>query len=187
MEDGSQVVDLAVSGAVVTATNFHDTTRNFWLQDANGAVQVFLPMPTETNVTVGDLISFTVTEMSNFEGHMQISAISDFMIDSSGNAVPYLEKTGTALTADDYNKVVRIAGTITGPGTECGGQSKCYPFKSGDHTVIHRTGSQLTEVGDCVTFVGPVSSFPGPDNDTGAAVDLQLDAKNFDWVHTLFD
>ena len=69
----------------------------------------------------------------------------------------------------------------------CGGNNKCYNFVHGpegsEKTIILRSASDFIEVGECATFVGPVSSFPGPLADGAGA---QLDSTNFDWYRGPF-
>ena len=63
----------------------------------------------------------------------------------------------------------------------------CYTLTHGSETVILRTASEFQEGGDCVTFFGPLSGFPGPNADSGNAIDWQLDVKNFSWAWTRFE
>lgn len=188
MEDMTQTVDLQISGATVTAVgDFGADTSNFWIQDANGAMQVFLGFdnPTSEPVAVGDKISFKITEMGNFSGHPQIQALTDLSSDETGTAVPYLERTGVAFEESDYNKIVRVSGTVVGGGEACGGSSKCWQIDTGNGNMVElRTRSEFVEIGGCLTnYVGPLGSFPGPYNDTDAPVKWQLNAATFDWFY----
>lgn len=195
MEGGTtDDLDLAVSGAIVTATNFGDGgNTNFWVEDANEAIQVFLGFdnpPTADTIKVGDAVSFTVTQMNNFGGTPQISMVSDFAIDSSGNEVPYTDLTGMVPTEANYARIVRIGGTL-GAGERCGGSDErpafCYPLSHDGQTIEYRSTSEFLETNDCVTYFGPLGSFPGPANDDGSAVTWQLNVANFSWSFTSFD
>jgi hypothetical protein len=181
-------LDIQVTGALVIAThantaNFASGNVRFYLQDMNSAIKVYLDQGEMQPLLmkVGNKVSFKATSVRNFGGVPQIAKISDLTIDSEGNAVPYSEATGTDITMDDYDRNVRVWGTITGGGDGCGGQSKCYTLSHGDKTITLRSASTFLAVGQCVTYVGPASSFPGPLG-TGAKT-VQLDQINFNWLN----
>lgn len=183
--DGTFVAsDIAVNGATVVATSFDSrANETFWLQDGVTVGAVRLATPTIfVNVRVGDIVNFRATELQNFEGHPQISALQSFAIVSSNNPVPYLDRTGQAISISDYGKVVRIGGVL-GSGVACGGASSCYPLTHGARVTTFRTASTFAEAGDCTTFVGPVGAFPGP---LAPAPMAQIDAVNFSWAFTEF-
>jgi hypothetical protein len=187
-------VDLEVSGAIVIATNFGTGgNANFWVQDANAASQLYLGFenPVDTTVKVGDAVSFTVTEVGDYSGHPQIQAVEGFTVDSSGNNVPYADRTGMDLTEDDYNRLVRIGGTITDP-VLCDSDDAempfmCYTMTHGDKTIEYRSNSEFLEDGDCITYFGPVGGFPGPNNDSDTVPEWNLNVINFSWSFTQFD
>lgn len=177
-------VSIAVTGATVVATTFDSrANETFWLQDGVTTASVRLAFASIfVDVRVGDRVSFTATELQNFEGHPQISALSNFTILSRDNVVPYRDRTGQAITIGDYGRVVRVGGVLGSP-TLCGGTSSCYPLTHGARTVTLRSASVFYNVGDCVTFIGPVYSFPGP---LGIGAEPQLDEINFSWSQTAF-
>ncbi len=183
VNEGLATVDLQVSGALVIATTFDNfANETFWLQDKNTAMRVRLNTGAtqEVVIKVGQRISFHVTELINFSGVPQIALLDTVVVDSTGNPVPFREATGTDLTIADFDRNVRIAGTIADSGMDCGGTNKCYTFNHGDKSTLFRTKSQFIEMGDCLTFLGPVSGFPGP-LATGAKT-IQVDQVNFDWA-----
>ncbi|MEZ4461740.1 MAG: hypothetical protein R3E66_18865 [bacterium] len=183
VNEGRVTVDLQVTGALVTATTFDAfANKTFWLQDQNTAIRVRLDaaVPQDTVIKVGQKVSFHITELQNFGGIPQIAVLDSLVVDSEGNAVPYREATGTDITIDDFDKNVRVFGTITDAGMPCGGDNNCFTLAHGDKTTIFRTKSQFIEQGDCLTFTGPASGFPGP-LATGEKT-IQVDQVNFDWA-----
>ena len=183
-DGGIVFVDMPVTGATVVATTFDGrANETFWLQDGVTVGHVRLLTPSIfANVRVGDRVNFRATQLENFEGHPQIAALQEFVITSSGNGVQYADRTGQSITIDDYGKIVRVAGTL-GTGVSCGGFALCYPLSHGTRVITYRTTSEFVGAGDCVTFVGPVGSFPGP---LELAPEPQLDTINFDWSFTQF-
>ncbi len=174
---------IPVSGAIVIGTAFGDRgNTRFWIQDANGAIQVFLdPLSTATGtIRVGDEVEFDARIVSNYEGHPQIAEVENFFVLSSGNGVPVKDYSpGGQFGVGDYGKVVRVHGTL-GQGSACGGNSTCYPLTYPGGTTTFRSETQFVEPGDCITFVGPATAFPGPYDPSGVGTP-QLDTINFSW------
>lgn len=189
-EEESKEISVEITGAIVTATNFGTGgNSNFWVEDSNLAMQVFLGFenPVDATVNVGDEVNFTATEINNFGGTPQLSALEGFEIVSDGNPVPYTDLTGQTVTADYYARLVRIGGRLSATGMDCGGMSTCYTLTHGDETIEYRTSSEFIEGGECVTFFGPLGSFPGPENDDGSTPSWQLGVTNFSWSFTQFE
>lgn len=183
-------LSIQVTGALVTATyantaNFRSGDVRFFLQDQNTALRVYLDQGEQqtTPIKVGQRLSFTVTSTRNFGGTPQIAKISDLVVDEEGANVPYTEATGTDLTIEQFDRIVRVFGTIESDNGECGGGNKCYTFNHGDKTTTLRSKSQHLSVGGCYTYVGPVGAFPGP-LATGDKT-IQLDSINFNWLFEL--
>jgi hypothetical protein len=165
-----------------------------WLQDTNASIQFFFAFPenetpTDTAIKVGDRVSFNVTEVKNFGGTPEITAIESgsFSVVSSDNDVPFMDLTGMEVTPDYYYQLVRVAGEITADNGTCGGSSKCYDLTHGaegsEQVTTFRVNEAFTvDVGTCLTYFGPLSGFPGPVGNTG--IQPQLDAQNFDWAFT---
>jgi hypothetical protein len=169
----SAAVNLPITGAIITAVGYAPVgvnPDNFWLQDADIGVHTYFTDPGQV-VAVGDSVSFTVTEVTNYGGTTEITGLSDFTDDSSGNKVYVKDSKGQALDyATEADDLVRVWGRITGEGVDCG-PVKCYPLDYGapsDITV--RTGGAVT-VDSCVEVMAPLGSFDGA---------LQLDLDDFD-------
>ncbi len=196
--DGEEIV---VTGAIVTSTAFErDDGANFTLatrltfQDQQVGVLAFIDGITMDKngmpivVKVGDKLNFKVKSVRGFGGDTpQISEVIEVEKVGAGEDVGVMEKTGEDLVVEDYQKLVRIHGTIESTeGTPCGGSNSCYDLKHGDKTVTLRINDAVSRapmMGDCVTYVGPVGSFPGPLADSPM---MQVDAVNFTWYRGPF-
>ncbi len=195
-EEGMNTADvvLNVTEATVVATYFNTenqpvprANRQFWIADGSGSIQVFMFAGEEGdevraqhppfNIKTGQKVSFTTTQVNNFNGVPQISAIQpdSWSLDSEDNLVYIrdINAEGGELGIEDVNTVVRVTGTLSG-GEGCGDPSICYDFDYGaDNVVTLRSSSQFIVAGDCVTYVGPVSAFNGT---------VQLNVANFGWL-----
>jgi hypothetical protein len=139
-------LSIQVNGALVTATyantaNFRSGDVRFFLQDQNTALRVYLDQGEQqtTPIKVGQRLSFTVTSTRNFGGTPQIAKISDLVVDEEGANVPYTEATGTDLTIEQFDRIVRVFGTIESDNGECGGGNKCFTFNHGDKSITLRS------------------------------------------------
>lgn len=183
--DGTATVEIAVTEATVVATSFNNDTAlraqsQFYIADANGTIEVRLAQDdTDAQpafpIIVGQKISFTATEMGWFGDFPQVAAGTGFTLISENNPVAIYEPEGdTPLTFDDAPRVVRITGELIASEGACGGSSFCYTFDYGaSANITLRSSSSFLEVGDCATFVGPMSSF----NEAP-----QVNTTNFDWL-----
>ena len=182
---------LAVSGAIVTATDFGDNANwHFWVQDANAALQVRLTddtgaptPPAGVTIKVGQAVSFNATAADTFNGHPQIKTVDGFTVDSEDNAVYVKESFDSAVEAADYGMIVRVGGTLGTP-NGCGANTNCFPMThgtAGDLMTTFRSASNIAVENACAVFVGPVSGFPGP-KATGGITTVQVDTANFDWM-----
>lgn len=199
LEAGSE---LQVTGAVVTSMRF-STGNGTTVQDAQRALYLFPGDFPETDINgdeytlkVGQKINFKVTAVAAFGGETpQISGISDIEITGEDIDVFVEDVSGTALAVDDVNRIVRIGGLITGyqngdatsrEDAGCGSISSngafCFTLSHGpdgaQETITYRTTAPFVDVGSCVTFVGPVSSFPGEFSENA---NPQLNVNVFDW------
>ncbi len=194
--DAEEVVldtPITVTDALVVSTGFvpNGATSPFiiYLADANTALELRLPQGFESPIdfATGMIVSFDVLAVENFSDSPQISNIENLTMTSEGNSVPVIDGSARALTPADWGRVVKVGGTLSTTSNGCGGESVCYTLDYGNGTVTFRTESQFIEPGDCVTFVGPLRSFPGPIGNTLTAGDLQVDQLNFNWVRTPFE
>lgn len=190
LEESEQI---EVSNAVVTATSYKSENvdrgqQNFWVEDSQTPMTVYLDMGEEIDcpiVRVGDRVSFTVTAVKNFNGIPQISVVKNYRRneDANSDAVPVLQKTGETISAEEFGQIVRVSGQITAEQGSCGGDAICFDLEHGGQTITYRaTGPVKPAVGDCVTYVGPVNSFPGPLADGDKTPQLQ--PTNLDWAFT---
>ena len=188
--DGDPIIlptPVVITGAIVVATSYMNTAAvppsqsNFWVADANGTVEVRLDYTNAANVPVtqirvGHKLNFIVTAVDSYFGSGQIQAANSWELVEADTGVHVLERTATALTADDIGEIVRVEGTLTGGGAACGGTSKCYDLTYANGQVVpYRSASTFLSVGQCVTFVGPLGQFSGAP---------QINVANFDWSWT---
>ena len=178
---------VVITGAIVVATSYMNTAAvppsqsNFWVADSNGTVEVRLDFTNAANVPVtqirvGHKLNFIVTAVDSYFGSGQVQAANSWELVEADTGVHVLERTATALTADDIGEVVRVEGTLTGGGAACGGSSKCYDLTYANGQVaLYRSASTFLSIGQCVTFVGPLSQFSG---------EPQINVANFDWSWT---
>ena len=147
--------------------------KTFWVEDANGAHRTYLPDAVTPAPVPGDEVSFTVNAITNYFGELEITALSDWTVVSSGNPVHVGEGTGVAL---DYatmgRKVYDVYGEITGELGECGGTNYCWELTHGGVVSEVRTGKSII-LGDCVHLVAPVNYY-----DDNALYDIG----NWDWM-----
>ncbi|MEO1270986.1 MAG: hypothetical protein AAFX99_23095 [Myxococcota bacterium] len=178
-----QLTNVTVVATSFNTSNTMRANRIFWVGDSNGVIKVFFgSMETDKfptfNIKVGQKISFTATEVINFNNVPEIVDVDpeSWLLDSEDNDV-YIQdwQAGEALAfPGDVNAIVRLTGTLSQEGMGCGEGWTCFELDYGaPSTVVFRTNSQFILPGNCVTYVGPVGSFGG---------ELQLNVENFDWV-----
>ena len=168
-------LSLDIEGATVTAVVAFRENRQFWIEDAGGAIVFFLPpegVPDFGPVAVGQKISLTVNTLFNFNGTPEITGASNWQLDGTDNPVYIADKTGEAIPIGMLGQLVRVTGVITEDLGPCGGSSKCYTLEHGGETITLRTAEDAA-VCDCLTYVGPVGQFNGT---------AQLDAVDFDFT-----
>jgi hypothetical protein len=188
--DGDPIIlptPVVITGAVVVATSYINSAAvppsqsNFWVADSNGTVEVRLDFTNAANVPVtqirvGHKLNFTVTAVDCYFGSGQVQAANSWDLVEADTGVHVLERTTTALTAEDIGEVIRVEGTLTGGGAACGGSSKCYDLTYANGQVaLYRSASTFLSIGQCVTFVGPLGQFDG---------EPQINVANFDWSWT---
>ena len=172
-------IDVAVSGATVTMVGYYPssaTDYTFWISDVDGVVQVYR-VPLDAPPAPGDKVSFTATELTNFYDALELTAVSDFSVDSSDNPVFVYPGTGTSL---DYSALgasnVRVYGKLVSDDGDCGGGNNCYGLEHGGagsgNIAIFRTDSEYVSEGDCVIYTGPLGDFDG---------EPQLNVDDYDW------
>ena len=177
-------VPIQVNQAIVTAVGFQ-ATRSFWVQDRNTAVEVYLDVDLPSPMLPGQIVSFGVSGLLNYEGHPEITGLGGLIVHSSNNPVPYRDVTNRDVVMSDYAYVVKVGGELLPNPVLCGGSKSCYGLEHNGHVSTLRSASTFLAPGDCVTFVGPVRSFPGPHGAVGTPAP-QLDTISFDWLFERF-
>ena len=168
VDDEVHPIDVAVQGAVVTATagatpgpGVSASRTDFWIADDNALLKVALDAKLgasccpDFEVRTGMRISFKATEVSTFIGLGQITAASSFVAGAQGSCVLVAEPN--KITDVDFYQMVRVSAKLqdtAGGGSWHLGLSDVilYDFMS--------TDSNLQQ-GQTVTFVGPVSPYVG--------------------------
>ncbi len=167
---------LAISGAIVIAKDFNDVP--VWIADQNRAIQIF-GVDEFATVNIGDAVSFSVTEITNYYGELEITGIEagSLTVDSSNNAVYIADATGATV---DYGstgaQMVEFYGTIVGPTGENCGSGTCYAIEHNGVTQTFNLGSGFTATpvaGDCMHLIAPVTYNWGAH---------RISVRNFDWI-----
>ena len=187
---------LQVSEALVVATQNKPADESkpdygnmrFWIEDADTGLHVRLAQGlvdsdgNPVQVRVGQKLAFDVRKVTNYLGTPQISEVSAVEVLSEDNALPLRVKDGEALAAEDYLRLVKVQGQVTGLSNAiCGGGNICWELTHDGQTSVLRTSSNFVELGKCISYLGPVSAFPAPVNNAGADITYQYDAANWAW------
>ena len=188
--EDSVTVDIDVTSAIVTTLDFNaeyqDTgiAHRFFVEDAAGGVYVRLDFDTADGwpIAPGDEVSFTATSVRNFNGVMQVGALTDLVVVSSDNPVYVVEGNGQTLdTTGAINTVHHLFGELVTSGSECGSGWECFDLETRDgldtNTSTFRIrNDRLTTPyiqGDCIDLYAPLSQFSG---------EPQFNINNFQWV-----
>lgn len=132
--------------------------------------------------------SGAVTANRVFNFYNSLSALTNFVVDSSGHPVhvPSGVFTSAADLVDLDDTMIRIFGRLIDLEGPCGGANTCYTLEYGPadalQTVTFRSSSNLIQLGACITYQGPISTFPGPED--LSATDRQPQLDSFDWAWT---
>ncbi len=181
---------VTIEEATIVATDFWTTAgngqRHFWLADANQTIEVFFSLdllgsdPSQVppfEVQVGQRVSMRITELGSFNSQPQVRAVdgSTWVLEGSELGV-YVRETEDAITPAEVLDMVRVSGELTRLDcADCAG-AKVFALAYGDgQTVAFETFDTTFEVGQCLTFVGPVQWDPRTERPT-------LRTDNYDWV-----
>ena len=166
----SLTVDIPITGATIIASYFANGSFRMYIADANAFFKVFLSsdasqIPPFTPKT-GSRISFTVTEITNYDGTYEVTEVAGdtWTLDGTGFAVPVTQiSDATPVTAAHVNQVVRVSGTVVSNPAGCGTDTHCFDLDYGaGSTVVFRTSTaNAFTLGTCVTFQGPVTLYNG--------------------------
>lgn len=185
------------SAATVAATGYRGgaidyAQRQFWLQDGRFYVSVYFDAddtvnPPPFDVRVGQRIEGRATHVQIFRGGLSIVAVDPtaWRLNSDNEEVHVQEIDSASVS--DINRVVRASGRLTEVINEdCGGAAVCYEFEYGNGGVATlRSADPELAVGQCVTFVGPISG--SPEDDLNPTLQPVFDSDNFDWVEVSCD
>jgi hypothetical protein len=177
----AEIVDATVFATAPNTATYANAQRSFWLHDGRASIQVFLgDAPPESwpafDIHVGQRISFVATMVGSYRGVPQIHEASTWRVSSSGNAVAFREIGDEAMTFGDVPDNVRVTGEIVATLGPCGASSTCYEFVYGSQSITFRTAADWIDVGDCVAWAGPISTFDGLPN---------LDGSNYHWFYDI--
>ena len=178
---------IEVDGAVVTAKIF----RGFYVSDGDAAFYVDNRNTNDDlevdndDVRVGQKVSFDVTGAGTFFADPQISGLTNWEVLEEDVEVPVEDITDEPIEVEHMYHNVRAA-VLLPPTDEdswdCAGDI-CYPATYGEDQQFEITmkigEDSFWEPGECRTFVGPVSTFPGYFSGDPSP---QLDELNWDWT-----
>ncbi|PKN46037.1 MAG: hypothetical protein CVU59_07240 [Deltaproteobacteria bacterium HGW-Deltaproteobacteria-17] len=176
----SATVDVQLTGVTIVATYYaYPDLVRLYLADGNGNIRVFQPQDPQQLPPwlprTGMRISVRVTQVTNYNGAPEIDLVdgTNWVVESTDNEVAVAQRNAEVpVTAADVSTVIRVSGTLTSEGASCGGDALCYDLDYGaDQPVSYRT-LKVLHVGDCVTFMGPVTLYNGLP---------QLTDYNLDW------
>jgi hypothetical protein len=171
--DAVQEVDVDVQGAVVTATagatpgpDVSASRTDFWIADENAVLKVTLDPELgpsccpDFDVRTGMRISFKATEVSTFIGLGHITAASSFVAGAQGSCVLVAEPD--LITEVDFYQMIRISGPLIEKLPNNGAAFTNWRLGFSDVILYDfMSADPNLQVGQTVTFVGPVSPYVG--------------------------
>lgn len=172
--------DLVVNGAVVTNIDYAPdgaSDVNFWFADSTGTMRTYatsLGSLTVDDLTRGDVVSFRATSGTSYYGELEVTAIEDFQIVSSGEPIYVMDGNDSLLDYGTHGRTnVSVYGEVLSLQGDCGGQN-CWDVELANGQMVTLRVNEMVElyVGDCIWWIGPLGTFDG---------ELRLPASNFDW------
>ncbi len=174
-------VDLPVDGAVVINVGFggNNDQPPLWLQDRNGGVRTF-DVPDLVAYQPGDRLAFTVTELTNYFGELEITGLSGLSLVDTDNPVQLVSAGSGPLRFPDQRSVnVEFAGLYIGDSVDDCGDNPCLELDNGVtiQTLDLRGAYPDPLVADetCMHVLSPVEV---------TRDDVRLGATNFAWMRT---
>ncbi|MCA9490988.1 MAG: hypothetical protein KC621_13760 [Myxococcales bacterium] len=177
-------VTLSITNATVTARGYvpanpTSNTVNFWFADKDGGMYVYRgDVGFDPNdLHPGDVVSFDVTEVTNYSGLPEATVISNFVVNQTGQPVHVIDgMDGHEVSwANEGLSLVELWGELVTDPEACGGSSVCFEYMYGSYSLDFRTASTFDLKGDCIHWIGPIGQFGGA---------TQLNADDFDWYET---
>lgn len=177
-ESGALSIDITVTDAVVANfTEYGGAIDQLWLADAAGGLQTYgvdINL-TADDVSPGDRVSFTATEITTYYGLPELTGLSDLTVSDKNGMVSVVDGNTTAVTIEEHlNENVRGYGTLVSAPEGCGGSSVCADFSFGENTVVLRFAEALgLAEGDCVDVLAPLGIY---------SYSEQINIDNNDWL-----
>ena len=171
---GTSAVSIPVDGAIVTNLGF-PPDRNLWLGDSGGFVRTF--NVDAGTVPVGARVSFTVTEITNQWGLLQITGLTNFEVIDRGHSAYVMFAQDAPLSYASLGSVnVHLSGQLTEDLGGCGASLSCFTLTHGSQNIRIRLPNALGyQIDDCLEVVAPLSRLD-PDD--------VLTIENWDWVRS---
>jgi hypothetical protein len=170
---------LAVTGAIITNTGYardESVPWDVWIGDGAGVIRTWgANMETAiTAATPGMSVSFNVTEIKNYAGEIEITGLTDWVVNSENNDVFVWELNETVLDYSLHGRQnAHLWGEILTDAEPCGGSFNCYTYAYGAASATLRMKDVATVLkGDCVELVAPVGTFAG---------NIQFNVADLDW------
>ena len=190
-EGASRTLNPSISIENATVTEIRRFPESdFMLGDRSSGIRVRLDDDLPEDVEVGQQVSMEVLEVRAFSDFVYISKVDGFTVESSNNPVRVIDASMHEFNDLRFlrDRIVRLFGRITEEIGSCG-NSTCYTMEIGPSDAIQeirfRSTSNLISEGQCITFVGPLSLYPGPRQYVPTA-ERQIELDSFDWFWTHF-
>lgn len=172
MGESATGLTIQVSGAIIHNIGY-PADKVFWMADGNGAFRTFLPDAVNPAPQPGDAVSFTVTEIENYHGELEITGLTNWSVDSGGNSVLVRQGQGVELTEATLRYTYETYGKIVSAIGACGSNTTCWNFEHGGVTSELRIKDDVFALeGDCLHVIAPV--YYAFDNGL-------FDIQNWDW------
>lgn len=166
-----------VEGAVVITLGFPQD-KSIWLEDANGATRLFVSTALAPAPSPGDVVSFTATELHNYDGETEVTVVTDWAVSSSGSSIPVTNVQTVAVTETHAQRNVSFYGEVTGTNGACGTGTTCWIVThDGVETEVRVRDLKNVKLRDCLQVIAPVSHFERDAVDT-----YRIDLQNLDWA-----
>ncbi|MEZ4318193.1 MAG: hypothetical protein R3F61_11840 [Myxococcota bacterium] len=174
-------VSVPLGGVVAVNRGFEGEPGGapLWLADAGGGARTFAVSGLD-GVDVGDAVSLTVTEITNYFGELEITGISDLGVVSADNAVHVFSAASEPVRfPDDRGSNAEYIGLVTGESPDDCGDNPCIEVDNG--TTVQTLDLRGPWPGEliygetCLHVIAPVEYTRG---------DARIAASNFDWIRT---
>ena len=123
---------LEVTGGVIINTGYAPdgaVPSDIWVADQDGAIRTWGAAISDvaTAAAPGMKVSFKVSEIKNYAGELEITQISDWVVDSEGEKVLVQNLNDAAPTYASHGRQnAQLWGEIASEPEACGGSFNCY-------------------------------------------------------------